>query len=348
MPRALVCPRCGNNLQINDWEPTAHSWSVCPACQYANFILTAEVETYNSSIAEEIAKGPTGLFPEVSTRTLLSIQAADFAKNRIGKLGRWTAEQYDIIGEALCGPEIKTVRMPPFLCIDTAFRNTMKPYMFSASRKRLENPDIAGINVPLFQEQDQYVGHCTLIKPYPEACSSFSWKTYLHEFYGGRERAFLSYRPGPVTSMEEILLVDNFTAYIQAVRWYDTAPVELTPAFPRRVVPVLVLGKKPEALQFLADYAWRPARITVVSPFQDLSSEIWDRIQSGHFFHTKELRIASSNTETMRYIRKCRSKDEFEDIILDRFFNLGESYDKNQSQDGEVFEQRDELYGGHL
>jgi len=330
----LICPKCGCDLKINDFSLTATSWGICPQCQYADFIIAAELETYNLSVnsaVRQMERGNETLPVEVSLRTLYSIQAAMTARRRIGKLGGWTNQQFEEISCRLCGPGLVSVKTPPFLCIDTRFREAMKPYMFPASRRDPEPKIIAGLNIPLFQEQNQYVGHCTLIKPYPDACSGFSWKTYMHEFYEDRERAFLSYRPAPVTEDAELLIVDNFTAYIQIVKWFDTTLREPSEAFPGNVVPVLLLGKKQEALTFLKDHVWRPFRITVVSPFRDISSHIWEEMQADSFLGCPKLRVAADIPAATACMHRCRSRERFEDLILEKFFELnGEKYDHSR------------------
>ena len=153
----------------------------------------------------------------------------------------------------------------------------------------------------------------------------------MHEFYEDRERAFLSYRPAPVTEDDELLIVDNFTAYIQATKWYDTTLRESSEAFPKNVVPVLLLGKKQEALMFLKDHVWRPFRITVISPFRDISSHIWEQIQTDTFLGCQKLRIAADIPAVISGTHRCRSRERFEDLILEKFFELnGEKYDHSR------------------
>ena len=321
----MFCPKCGEPMIVSDKQIKPLSWCVCPKDGYSNYTVLCFLKNYNTSLKDVLENPDRNLPMGTTLEDLKTADVAQYCRHKIGAVQGWTLEQYMKYGKQLDDGEVKPYREPPFLVVCQKFLDTTKDYMTCVSTKDMSLGKPIGINVPVFQEQAQFVGHCALFQDRKE---SFAWKTYLLNIYACRPKGFLAYRPQRVTSAHEIVLVDNFTAYLQMTYWYDTARQENSKVFPYRVVPVLALGKMDVALNYLFDYFWNPARITLASPRIDTRTILWDKIQEPSRLQCERVRIMLSPNNTARQFKACRNRREFEDIVDTQFYEMRMDYDE--------------------
>lgn len=311
----FFCPKCGEGMYSSSRDP--EGWGVCPKCQYCCFNITAKLEARNSTVKEVLRKveEEDASLPTFCPKSLLEeINTAEYSRNLIGDLGGWTYAQYENIEKDLDKDNTRQYRTPPLLCVNKHYIQEVEKSIWSVSSPKPNNREVTGINVPIFQEQCQFVGHCALYRQYPGENSRFTWRTYLHKFYINRPRAFLSYRPEPVPNSAELIIVDNFMVYLRLLHWYDTGAVD-TNTFYRPVIPMMILGLTNPAVHFLSKYFWQPQRLTLLTTNQDLRKDMWAMLNGSEYFLCPEFRIMAEPESTWRVIHDCTHREEFENII---------------------------------
>lgn len=129
----------------------------------------------------------------------------------------------------------------------------------------------------------------------------------------------------------ELLLVDNIQTYLKTLGWFDVSVQEQTEAFPRNVMPVLLLGKLDFALELLFNYMWSPWRITVLSPNADLSAMIWDLSKRDRNLQYDELRVMPDKEYSGWSLRGCKTRQDVENLVLDNVIKLGGNHEEIES-----------------
>ena len=321
----MFCPKCATPMNVSDNPMTALSWCVCPKDGYCTHSITAFLKNYNLTTEDAIKMLKEGKkFPfQVTEEDLQFAEIEQYCRRKVGGIAGWGLDQYFKYGKEMDDGSVTPYREPPMICICNTFLETTKPFTKCVSTKELKLGNPLGLNIPIFQEQCQYVGQCSLYKDTQEG---FAWKTYLLDHYADRPRGFLSYRPQKVRDTHEIVLVDNFSAYLQMLYWYDTARQEPNATFPDKVVPVLALGKPEVALKYLFDYFWSPARITLASPRTDTLNALWELVTEPTRLKCDSIRVMNSPAQTAFEFKTCRNRKNFETMLLSKFHSMCMDY----------------------
>lgn len=308
------CPKCGERMYSSSRNP--EGWGVCPKCQYCCFNITAKLEERNSSVRELIQRVRKG---EIQTddkckELLKNISVAEYCTDQVGNLNGWCISQYNKLCSKLDRDDTPQYRTPPILSIDRVYLNKIKDSIIRLSGRWMNYGDKLGIDLPLYQEQSQMVGHITLFKSPEKGDKSFRWMTTMHKFYQDTYRAFLSYRPGPLPDHSEVILVDDIGLYMKLLHWYDTGLGE-SDVFYSPIAPVLILDSNVDALKYLTRYAWEPDRVTLLTTNQKLRSRMWRIMNRSKHFLALEYRILKDPDTTLEQIKACTHRSQFEKII---------------------------------